>query len=186
MRRTHDDIQDELLVLQCQEGDADALRTLIARWQPRLGSLAWRLTGQREAARDIVQDTWLAIVRGLRRLDDPARFRSWAYRIVSNKCADWTRRRVVRRNAATEIQNASATAGNDTSTATDSADDVARLRHALAKLPQEQRAILSLHYLDGMSIAEIARVLAVPAGTVKSRLFHARGRLRQTLERNES
>ena len=62
---------------------------------------------------------------------------------------------------------------------------MARLRSALATLPEEQRAILSLHYLDGMSVADIARVLDVPEGTVKSRLFHARDRLRQTLERTK-
>ncbi len=186
MSRTHEDIQDELLVLQCQEGDGDALKMLIQRWQPRLGGLACRLTGEREAARDIVQEAWLAIVRGLSRLDDPARFRSWAYRIVRNKCADWTRRRVVRRAAAKDLQEAAATVGDRVSTGSDATCDVARLREALSELPPDQRAILSLHYLDGMPVAEIARVLDVPKGTVKSRLYHARNRLKQTLERNES
>ena len=185
MSRTHEDIQDELLVLQCQQGDAEALKTLITRWHPRLGRLAWRLTAEREAARDIVQEAWLAIVRGLRRLDDPARFRSWAYRIVRNKCADWIRRRVVRRDAVSELQDVAAHAGDDPSTEADSASDAARLRSALAELPREQRAILSLHYLDGMPVAEIAAALDVPKGTVKSRLYHARNRLKQTLERNE-
>jgi RNA polymerase sigma-70 factor (ECF subfamily) len=186
MSRTHEDIQDELLVLRCQDGDREALKTLIARWQPRLGRLAWRLTGQREVGQDIVQDTWLAIVRGIRRLDDPARFRSWAYRIVSNKCADWTRRRVVQRNAVNDLQNAAASSTGGSSDDTDSSDEVARMRDALSKLPDEQRVVLSLHYLDGMSVAEIARTLDVPAGTVKSRLYHARNRLKQTLERIES
>ncbi len=183
MSRTHEDIRDELLVLQCQESNDTALETLIARRQPRLGRLAWRLTGQREAARDIVQDTWLAIVRGLRRLDDPARFRSWAYRIVSNKCADWTRRRVLRRNVTEELKNAAADVSHDSPNETDSAGEVTRMRDALKKLPNEQRAILSLHYLDGMGVAQIACVLEVAEGTVKSRLHYARNRLRQTLER---
>ncbi len=186
MRRTHEDIQDELLVLQSQEGDAEALGSLIKRWQPRLGGLAWRLTGEREAARDIVQEAWLAIVRGLNRLDDPARFRSWAYRIVRNKCADWTRRRVARRAAAKDLQAEAATACDQATSQTGSAGDVARLREAMSNLPPEQKAILSFHYLDGMTIAEIARVLDVPKGTVKSRLHYARNRLKRTLERNES
>ena len=184
MSRTHDDIQDELLVLQCQEGDDEALKALIARWQPRLAGLAWRLTGEREAACDIVQDAWLAIVRGLRRLDDPARFASWAYRIVSNRCADWTRRRVVQRRADRQMHDAAASAGE--SNAGDSADDVARLRAAMVALPDDQRAILSLHYLDGMGVRQIAGALGVPPGTVKSRLFHARNRLKQVLERVET
>ncbi len=186
MSRTHEDIQDELLVLRCQDGDGEALKTLIARWQPRLGRFAWRLTGQREAACDVVQDTWLAIVRGLKRLDDPAQFRSWAYRIVSNKCADWARRRAVQRGIAKDLRDQAAAASNGSSNETDSADEVARMRNALTKLPGELRAILSLHYLDGMGVAEIARTLNVPEGTVKSRLYHARNRLKQTFERIES
>lgn len=183
MTRTHEDIQDELLVLQCQEGDDDALKALIARWQPRLARLAWRLMGEREAARDVVQDAWLAIVRSLSRLDDPARFRSWAYRIVSNKCADWIRRRSVRRRTAKELRDVAPSTPGDSSNQTDSADDVGRMLDALAKLPDEQRAVLSLHYLDEMGVREIAEVLDVPEGTVKSRLHHARNRLKEALER---
>ncbi len=183
MIRTPEDIQDELLVLRCQEGDGDALRSLITRWQPRLGGLASRLIGDREAARDIVQDAWLAIVRGIKRLDDPARFRSWAYRIVTNKCVDWTRRRIAQRSATRELQKTAAMRCDPPSGDESAESDVGLLRVALAALPGEQRAILSLHYLDGMSIAEIADALGIPAGTVKSRLHHARNRLRQSLER---
>ena len=182
MRRTHEDIQDELLVLQCQEGDSEALKTLIARWQPRFARLAWRLTSEREAARDVVQDVWLAIVRGLARLDDPARFRPWAYRIVKNKCADWVRRRATRRSAMEQLRE------HATRTVTDdepNSGDISRLRDAMARLPDEQRMILSLHYSEEMSIVEIAAVLNVPVGTVKSRLFHARNRLKEALERIE-
>jgi len=183
MRRTHEDIQDELLVLQCQEGDSDALQTLIARWQPRLMRLAWRLTRQREAASDIVQDAWLAIVRGVRRLDDPARFRPWAFRIVRNKSADWLRRRAVQRGAAETLEREAAQKAPGDAHHT---DDVATLRRAMEQLPEEQRAILSLHYSEQMSVDQIAAVLDVPVGTVKSRLFHARHRLKEALERIET
>jgi len=185
MDRTPEDIQDELLVLLSQEGDGDALRRLVIRWQPRLGRLAWRLTGEREAAADAVQEAWLAIARGLRRLDDPARFREWAFRIVSNKCADWLRRRIVRRNAASDVR-APAGRSDGPPVEADRTDEVARLRAAMAKLPGEQRALLALHYLEGLGLAEIARVFNVPQGTIKSRLFHVRERLRQKLERGQS
>ncbi len=186
MVRTQDDIQEELLVLQYQGGDREALRALVGRWQPRLVRLAWRLTLKREAARDIVQDTWLSIVRGLNRLDDPARFRMWAYRIVRNKCADWTRRRAVQREAVVHLCDEAGANARERSSQADPGDEVARLREALSGLAVEQRAILSLYYLDGMCIMEIARVLGVPRGTVKSRLYHARGRLRADLERTET
>lgn len=184
MSRTHEDIQDELLVLYCQEGDAAALASLIERWQPRLTRLAWRLTADREAAHDLVQDAWISIVRGIHRLNDPASFRAWAYRIMRNKCADWIRRRIVRRDAAQEIRETAVSArGNETHEG--ESEDALELRRALSHMPDEQRATLSLHYLDGMSLAEIATVFGVPLGTVKSRLHHARNKLKQTLERIE-
>lgn len=185
MARTHEDIQDELLVLHCQDGDADALESLIERWQPRLMRLAWRLTADPESSRDIVQDAWMSIVRGLGRLDDPARFRAWAYRIVKNKCADWVRRRVVRRTADAEIRESTVESTGQAPTG-GASDDVGRLREAMSAMPDEQRTVLSLHYLDAMGLAEIAGVLGVPVGTVKSRLHHARHRLKQTLERVQS
>ncbi len=194
MTRTHEDIQNELLVLQCQSGDEEALHTLVTVWQPLLDRLAMRFTNDREAAKDIVQNAWIAIVRGLRRLDDPARFRPWAYRIVTNKCADWMRHRIKQRAFENEFihrtggQAASGTRvtdNNESSFASDSQDDVIRLRAALKKLPEQQRVMLSLYYLDGMRVSQIADVLNVPAGTVKSRLFHARCQLKKILERVE-
>jgi RNA polymerase sigma-70 factor (ECF subfamily) len=186
MQRSPDDIQDELLVLRCQSGEPAALDALVTRWQPRLWPLAVRLTGDRDAARDLAQDAWLAIVRGLRRLDDPAGFRAWAYRIVTNKCVDWLRRRAVRRDAAAELRGvANAEIDDHRPPVLDGADEVARMRAALRQLPSDQRTILSLHYLDGLSVLEIAAVLDVPAGTVKSRLHKARGQLRTTLQGND-
>jgi len=182
MARTYEDIQDELLVIRSREGDADSLRVLVRRWQPRLTRLAWRLTADRDAARDIAQETWLAIVRGLVRLDDPARFRAWAYRIVTNKCADWTRRRTARRRAMTKVR-ADATTCTESESQCGGQDDVTRLRAAMRRLPDEHRALLSLRYLDGLSVAELGDALGIAQGTVKSRLHHARKRLKQYMEK---
>jgi len=185
VNRTHEDIADELLVLRCQDGDAEALKALIARWQPRLMRFAWRLTAEREAASDAVQDAWLAIVRGLRRLDDPARFRTWAYRIVRNRCVDFLRRRAVRRSKPQEPGDQAPRLDEKFLKNADPGGEVDALRAALRMLSDDDRAVLVLRYLDGMGVAEIARVLDVPAGTVKSRLHHARNRLKQVLERVE-
>lgn len=87
-----DDVYDELLVLRCQEGDQDALDELVARWQRRLFDHARRLTQQTDAAWDVVQEAWMAIVRGIGRLQDPASFRPWAYRIVTFKCTEGSER----------------------------------------------------------------------------------------------
>lgn len=183
MQRSPEDIEDELLVLRCQGGATEAFGVLVTRWQPRLLRLATRLTASRDAGSDLVQDAWLVIARGLHRLDDPARFRTWVYRIVANKCADWIRRRAVRRDAVPELQRV-ATARNDDSgpSISKEADEIIRLRAALRRLPDELRAILSLHYLEGLSVLEVAAVFDVPPGTVKSRLFSARAQLRNALQ----
>jgi len=186
MQRSSEDIQDELLVLRCQGGEPEAFRLLVSRWQTRLQRLAMRMTGDRDAATDLVQEVWLAIVRGLRGLEDPARFRVWVYGITTNKCADWVRRRVVRRDAIPDLRRA-AVVGTEAKGPgeLEEADQIIRLRGALRRLPQELRMIVSLHYLDGFSVCEIATVFDVPAGTVKSRLHKARAQLRKALEERQ-
>ena len=81
-------IRDEILVLRAQMGEADALAALVQGWQPRLWAFARVLTGDDEAAWDVMQDVWVAMLRDLRRLGAPARFRPWVFRIVRNKSAD--------------------------------------------------------------------------------------------------
>jgi RNA polymerase sigma-70 factor (ECF subfamily) len=183
MHRSAEDIQDELLVLRCQAGDGEALRALVSRWHPRLLHFAARLMNDGDTGRDIVQDAWMAILYGLRRLEDPARFRVWAYRIVRNKCADWTRRRSTQRIAVLKLR--CATAGqseDDGQPSLDTADEISRMRAALRGLSDDERAMLALHSLSGLSVLEIAAVFDLPAGTVKSRLFGARDRLRKAME----
>ena len=191
MRRTASDIFDEWLVVRAQAGEDAAMRKLVARWHTRLYRHARRLVDRAEAAEDATQEAWLAIVRSVRRLDDPARFGPWAYAIVTNKCRDWVRRQ--QRGRARGFDDANAGAVNDLRDeravhdgSSDERDDAVRaVRAAMRELPSTQRAALALHYLDGMNIAEIATALGIPAGTVKSRLHHAREKLRAILERNE-
>lgn len=186
MRRSCDDIEDELLVLRCQNGEREAFDALVARWQPRLWRLAGQLTADRGAAGDLAQEAWLAIMRGLHRLDDPARFRVWAYRIVANKCTDWIRRRSIRRDVATQMRNLAEDQNEvGRESAQDATDELARMRDALQRLPDELRTVVSLHYLDGMNVRDIAVVLDVPVGTIKSRLHNARERLRTTIQRDD-
>ena len=99
MQDKRSQIEDELLVMDAQTGDRSAMEALVRRWQKRLWLHALRLTGDREAAWDVTQQAWLGIVKGLRRLRDPARFRAWAYRIISNESADWIRKKTSLREA---------------------------------------------------------------------------------------
>jgi RNA polymerase sigma-70 factor (ECF subfamily) len=175
----HERLSDELLVLRSQEGDAGAFEALVGRWQERLWRHAWRLAGNESVAWDMLQETWIGISRGLGRLADPAAFPAWAYRIISHKCHDWDRRESRRRKAARgylehlqQQEPQAAVAENEFAT----------LKDALESLCGPDRALLSLRYEERFHTAEIALILGVPEGTVKSRLFYARKRLRKFLE----
>jgi RNA polymerase sigma factor (sigma-70 family) len=169
-------VLDEYLVIQSQLGDAEAFARLVRRWNGQLLRHAYSFTRSAEAAKDVSQETWMAIVRGLRALHDPARFRAWAFRIVANKARDWVRREQARRRYTDQFETA-APAG-DTSTT----DSLERVRAGLAAMEPGHRRVLTWFYVDGMSVEEIARMLDIPAGTVKSRLFYARSALRARVQ----
>ncbi len=151
---------------------------LAGRWNGKLIAHAWRLTGDRDAALDAAQGAWVEIVRGLGRLTDERAFPAWAFRIVSRRCArqigDTMRRRAIAGVLADQP-------------VVDAADPAAglegeRLRSAIALLPPDQKSAIALFYLEEMSVAEVAVALAVPAGTIKTRLMHARRKLRAALQ----
>jgi RNA polymerase sigma-70 factor (ECF subfamily) len=180
--RTPEDIHDEWLVLRCQEGNAAALSELVANWQPRILRHAMRLTANREAAADVSQAAWLAIIRGIDRLHDPACFRRWAYRIVAFKAADWIRNRQQDRAFAVPI----AIEPTDyRTTSNEPNDDITAIRLAMTRLSTDQKTILSMFYLEDMPLAEIAEAMSLPLGTIKSRLYYARQALKSTLTRSK-
>ncbi|GJL92159.1 RNA polymerase sigma factor [Hyphococcus sp.] len=174
-------IFDEYLAASARAGDRAAFSQLAERWQPKLLAHAFRLTGEREAARDVVQDAWADIVKSLGRLDDARVFPAWAYRIVSHRAADMIRKRQRGRRlgeayAAEPRDELAAAAKVETDV------DSAPLRAAMNGLPPDQRAAVALFYIEDFSVAEIAAALNIPAGTVKTRLMHARRKLRAALE----
>ena len=111
----------------------------------------------------------------IRRLAEPAAFPGWAYQIASHKCRDWLRRQRRHRQIdelySAEVQESYQPAGEP--------EEYATLKEALDQLSSPDRTILSLRYEEDFNTAEIAAILTIPEGTVKSRLFHARKRLRQ-------
>ncbi len=177
--RTREDILDELLVLRTQSGDVASLEMLASRWHPKLLRHAIYLTGEREGGADVAQDAWVAIVRGLRRLQDPARFRAWAYKIVTRKSSDWIRSRVRRRRLNDRAASEPTPTTTGSSEVTEAIDQI---RSVMAELPADRQALLAMFYVEGMTVGEISEALSIPRGTVKSRLFHARNILRASLE----
>jgi RNA polymerase sigma-70 factor (ECF subfamily) len=141
-----------------------------------------RLTANREAAADVSQAAWLAIIRGIDRLHDPACFRRWVYRIVAFKAADWIRNRQQDRAFAGPLV-IDPTDCRATSNA--QGDDIAAIRLAMTRLSMDQKLILSMFYLEEMPLAEIAEAMSVPLGTIKSRLHYARQALKDTLTRSK-
>lgn len=178
MTRSPEQIRDEILVLRCQDGDEDAFAELVSRWQRRLYAHALQLTGRPDVARDAVQETWIAIIRGLPQLHDPASFGGFAHRILSRRCADSSRGQGRRAKLARAISDAGSRVSQPTA---ERDSDSSRVREALAGLPAERRAVLALHYLNELSVPEIARILRVPQGTIKSRLHDARAHLERAL-----
>lgn len=174
-----DEALDQWLVLRAQGGEEDALRRLVARWSLRLKGHAARLTGDPHGAADVAQEAWIAIVRGLSGLEDPACFRRWAYRIVTNKSADWVRHRQTHR-----ARNAPLVEEPTVASAEPADERIDALGAALAELPDKDRTILAMHYTESMPLAEIAEALTLAVGTVKSRLYHARQRLKAALQTN--
>lgn len=175
----------ELLVLTAQGGSERAFRDLYELWTADLRGMALIRVERPEAADEVLSEVWLAIARGLSRLDDPACFPRWAFRIVERRSADWIRRTGAERRREAAAINAAdelAPAPIAEPAANEPRDEVLALRGAVARLPAESRNLLHLFYGLGRSVAEIAEILGIPAGTVKSRLFSIREILKQQLK----
>ncbi|MDP2138936.1 MAG: sigma-70 family RNA polymerase sigma factor [Candidatus Didemnitutus sp.] len=176
----------ELTVLAAQAGSEAAFRDLHGLWRADLRRLALVRVERDEAADEVMTEVWLAIVRGLARLDDPACFPRWAFRIVDRRCTDWIRRRATARRHAVAVAAEAehfAPAAVPAIAAHEPADEVVALRAAVTRLPADARKLLHLYYELGRSVAEIAEILDLPSGTVKSRLFSVRETLKAQLER---
>lgn len=175
---------DAYLAAAAKTGDRAALAALALRYERRLYRHAFRLVGETDLAADIAQDAWVDIVRGLARLDDPAAFAAFAFRITTRRVADAIRRKRRARVglAAFALEPRATSHGADDAEMT---AEAAALHHAMRVLSGEQRAALALFYQEDFSVAEIAVALAIPPGTVKTRLMAAREKLKAAIEEKE-
>ncbi len=176
---TDDTVRDRLLILRCQARDESAFEQLVERWEPRLYYYLRRITRSETDVLDILQETWLAVFKSIRNLQDPAKFPAWLYRLARNQASNWFRKeeRLARIENA-EVHEDSAPA-SDSCFAAETADLV---HHLLEGLPLPYREVMTLYFLEGFSIKEMADVIEIPEGTVKSRLHHAKNKLREALE----
>ncbi|MEL6362934.1 MAG: RNA polymerase sigma factor [Pseudomonadota bacterium] len=182
--RRSDRVYDEYLVACAQLGDREALSTLAARWQARLVAHAYRQARDPDLARDIVQDAWIDIVRGIRKLSDVAAFPAWAYRIVGRRAADQMRKKIrIRRT--NDAYGAEAKIADETQQMAQhtplESSDADRLRRLIGELSVDHQSVLALFYGEDLSVREVAYALSLPEGTVKTRLMHARKKLKEKI-----
>jgi RNA polymerase sigma-70 factor (ECF subfamily) len=174
------------LVERARAGSADAFEALVEARVGPMTRTAMAILGRDDEARDAVQDALVTAWRELAALRDPGAFDAWLTRILVNRCRRGLRRVVARRVREVPVDGlavADEPAGPDEAAG---ADDRRSMERAFGRLSVEERTLLVLHHLDGRSVAEIAAVLKVPAGTAKSRLFAARRSLDRALAREDA
>ncbi len=185
---------DEVSLAAARAGDRRALDDLLRRHQPRLWAVCRRLTGSDADADDAAQNALIAIVRALPSFDGRSRFGTWAYRIAVNASLDELRRRRRRADPGlpgdADLSGPGAGGGGFEPVATtvgpESAALAADVDAALRRLPPDFRAAVVLRDLCGLDYAEIAEILGVPTGTVRSRISRGRSALAPLLSAGNS
>jgi RNA polymerase sigma-70 factor (ECF subfamily) len=177
---------DSELVLQCQQGNQQAFRLLYRRYQQRARSTLYQLCGG-EALDDLVQEVFLRAWKGLPQLRQASQFSTWLYRICWNVASDQRRQFAQQRSFNSKLR-----AGTETLSLQDSKHSQALdlmemhyqdiIQRGLQQLSFDHRAVLVLHDLEDLPQKEVAQILGIALGTVKSRLFHARISLRQYIQ----
>lgn len=177
---------EQELVRLAQSGDAEAFAALVQTFQTGVYGLCLRLTGKREDALDLTNETFLRAYRSLASFDSTLPFRPWLLRIATNLGRDWFKRRERGPVPATDEQLA---AIPDTQapplTRLVEADDRQGVRQAVEELPEPYRTVIILHYFNRLSYQEISESLEVPTGTVGTQIHRAKRLLRQALTAQE-
>ena len=184
-------MDSETLAARARAGDEAAFTALVELHQEQIYRLALRMTGSREDAADLTQETFLRAWRGLASFHGESAFSTWLYRLCSNACVDFLRRRARRPAVSLTVAEDDDGEGerirdipDDRPSPEEEAERSERLdalRTALARLSDDHREILVLRELEGLSYAEIADTLGLEEGTVKSRIARARLALRKLL-----
>ena len=166
-------------VLRAQGGDREAFDALLAAVQEPLFGFVAAVAGDRTLAEDVLQEVFVRIYKGLRWLRDPALFRPWAYRIAAREAV-----RHARRERCRDARHDDPATLDDVAAAEIESPDpwlLERLPRLLDRVSPASRAVLTLHYLHELSLAETAAVLGIPLGTARSRLAYGLRSLRAAL-----
>ncbi len=175
------DETDIVLVAAAQRGERDAMNALLERHYDRIAASCRRVVADHADAADATQEALIAIARGIGRFDGTSSFTTWAYRVATNASLDELRRkgrRPIPDDDAVAVHDRRATGPNPFA----DIDATTDLGRALAKLPVEFRAPLVLRDVSGLDYREIAEILQIPGGTVRSRIARARAALAPLLQ----
>ena len=175
------DRTDEELVRECLDGDTAAYGVLVRRYHRRVIEVGYRALRDGALAEDLAQEVFLRAYRSLGGFDEGRRFGAWLMGIAANRVRDHIKSRVKRGEVSWDVVPP---AGTGESTPLDQAEArqlLARVEAGVATMPEETREVLRLRFVLGLDYEEVAEVLGMPLGTVKSRISRARGALRDVL-----
>ena len=186
-----DGAADREIVAQVIEGDVEAFGILVGRYQDRIYSAVHNYVSNPDDAIDITQDALVKAYAKLRSFDASSAFYTWLYRIAINTAIDFLRRRKSRpvdslddeRFTEVGFEPPSKDPAADPEKVATAHEQAAALRTAIGKLSEKLKSVLVLHDVEGLSQEEVAEILKVPVGTVKSRVSRARAELRELLRR---
>lgn len=170
---------DGALVAAALRGDAEAFAQLVTRYERPVYHLAYRTLKDAEEARDITQESFLRAYRSLRGFRPSSKFSTWIFAIAYHACCDRLKR--LRRQSGDELPERADSAPGPEHVVI-ALDQAQRLRDAIDSLPEKYRTVITLYHLQGQQYDEIARVLGLPMGTVKTHLFRAKEQLRRILQ----
>lgn len=175
-------IPDHTLIFQLQKGDFEALGVLYDRHRQMVYRTALMITGDTQAADDLLQDVFLRLFRFAANFDLQRPLEPWLYRMTTNLSYDWVKRRRTLAGSLDDLADWLSSGGkNPPYESVEQQDQWAQVQGAISSLPLNQRVVVVLYYLNDLSIQDIAEILEVPVGTVKSRLHYGRRALKRKL-----
>lgn len=173
------------LVQRARAGDKSAFAQLVTQYQNRIMAVAYGITGNRQDAEDIAQDTFIKAYRSLDGLNEDGAFYSWLVRITVNTGISYRRSGHVNGSVPLENIREPVYQGETPDSFLAGREEEERIQELLAPLPPDSRAVLVLREVEGLGYEEIAALLDIPVGTVRSRIHYARRRLRQVISGKE-
>ncbi len=182
------EVDDQALVARVRAGELPALEELFNRYRNQVFSLAYRMTGNPSDAEDLCQEIFLQVMRKVGSFEGRSSFSTWLYRVSMNRSRDYLRRKkrspefLSHDGDPPERHEPHLTTSGGLESAAISSEAQRLVQGALMELPVSLRAPLVLHALEGMQYHEVAELLGLPVGTVKSRIFRARVKLADILE----